>query len=42
MKERINPDDDSFDPSEEYWREQNPDEENMPYFPIEETKPPHY
>ena len=42
MNEKINPDDDAIDLSEEYWREQNLDEENQPYFPIEESKPPHY
>ena len=35
-------DDDALDPSEEYWKKQNPDEEDQPYFPPEESKPPHY
>ncbi len=31
-----------LDPFEEYWREQNAEDEDEPYFPIEESKPPHY
>ena len=42
MNEKINPDNDSLDPSDEYWREQNPDEEDKPYFTLEGSKPPHY
>ena len=42
MNEKVNPDNDSLDPSEEYWREQNPDEEDEPYFPSKESRPPHY
>ena len=42
MNEKINPDNDSLDPSDEYWREQDPDEEDGSYFPFEESKPPHY
>ena len=42
MKDKFNPDDDVLDLSEEYWREQNPDEEDEPYFPLNESQPPHY
>tara|TARA_Y100001968_G_scaffold250141_1_gene235139 strand:+ start:95 stop:229 length:135 start_codon:yes stop_codon:yes gene_type:complete len=44
MKEKINPDNDSFDQTDEYFRKkddsyENPTEE---YFPEETSKPPHY
>ena len=42
MNEKNNPDNDALDPSEEYWREENPDEEGQAYFPFEESNPPHY
>ena len=44
MKEKINPDNDGLDPSEEYFRTKNDnsDEQDQPYFPVEESKPPHY
>ncbi len=42
MNEKINPDNDALDPSDEYWREQKPDEEDKSYFPFEESRPPHY
>ena len=44
MKEKINPDDDSFDASEEYFRKKNESYEkgNEEYFPEETLKPPHY
>ncbi len=42
MNEKINPYNDFLDPFEEYWREQNPDEDDEAYFPLEESKPPHY
>ncbi len=35
-------DDDSYDEVEEYFREQDPDEEDGAYFPLEESQPPHY
>ena len=35
-------DDDSYDEGEERLREQDPDEEERAYFPVEESKPPHY
>ena len=35
-------DDDSYDEVEESLRPQNPDNEDRAYFPIEESKPPHY
>ena len=43
MTERErNFDDDSYDEVEERLREQDPDEEDRAYFPVEESKPPHY
>ncbi len=44
MNEEINPDDDGFDLPEEYFKEKNKilEEEDEAYFPIEESKPPHY
>ncbi len=42
MNSRIIYDNDGLDPSEEYWREINPDHVDEPYFPPEESKPPHY
>ncbi|WP_269607941.1 hypothetical protein [Prochlorococcus marinus] len=41
MRER-NLDDDSYDEVEESLRVINPDEEDRPYFPPEESEPPHY
>ena len=35
-------DDDSYDEVEERLREQDPDEEDRAYYPVEESKPPHY
>ena len=37
-----NVDDDSYDEVEEHLREQDPDEEDRAYFPLEESQPPHY
>ncbi len=37
-----NVDDDSYDEMEELLKEIDPDEEDQPYFPPEESKPPHY
>ncbi len=44
MKEKINPDNDGLDPSEEYSRKKDhsTNENDPPYFPVEESKPPHY
>ena len=42
MDKQENHDNDSLDPSEEYWRKEYIDEENEAYFPLEETNPPHY
>ena len=44
MKEKINPDNDSFDQSEEYFRKKIDSYENEQeeYFPQETSKPPHY
>ena len=37
-----NVDDDSYEEVEENIRGIDPDEEDRPYFPPEESKPPHY
>ena len=44
MKENINPDNDCFDLSEEYFRKKIDSYENETeeYFPQETSKPPHY
>ena len=44
MNANMPPKNDSLDPSEEYFKEkdQAPDEDDQPYFPLEESKPPHY
>ena len=42
MKEKINPDNDRNDPSEEYFREKHDEYENEEYFTQETSKPPHY
>ena len=42
MKEKINPDNDGFDPSEEYFKKKSETYENEEYFPQETSKPPHY
>ena len=44
MKEKINPDNDSFDPTEEYFRKKYNlyENETDEYFPQETEKPPHY
>ena len=44
MKEKINPDNDGFDPSEEYFRQKGAsyEKETEEYFPQESSKPPHY
>ncbi len=42
MIDTLNADNDVLDPSEEYWREQNPDEEDEPFFPPDQSQPPHY
>ena len=44
MREKINPDNDAQDPAEEYFIEKDlvHDEDDQPYFPPEESKPPHY
>ena len=44
MQEKINPDNDATDPSEEYFKRKNDseDEENDKYYPQEESIPPHY
>jgi len=44
MKEKFNPDNDSFDPSEEYFKKKGAKSENETeeYYPQETSKPPHY
>ena len=44
MKDKINSDNDSFDPSEEYFNTKGDEYENEPeeYFPQETSIPPHY
>ena len=46
MKDKFNPDNDSFDPSEEYFKRKGNkyynENENEEYFPQETSKPPHY
>ena len=44
MKDNINPDDDGYDPSEEYFEKKGntSDNETDVYFPQESSKPPHY
>ena len=44
MKGKINPDDDSFDQSNEYFKKKDETYENESeeYFPQETSKPPHY
>ena len=44
MKDNINPDDEGYDPSEEYYKKKgnSNDNETEVYFPQETTKPPHY
>ena len=35
-------DDDSYDEVDEYLNSQESDEEERAYFPVEDSKPPHY
>ena len=44
MKGKINPDNDGYDPSEEYFKRKGDAYENETeeYFPEETSKPPHY
>ena len=44
IKDKINPDNDVFDPSEEYFKKKGDTYENETdeYFPKETSKPPHY
>ena len=44
MKDKINPDNDGYDPSEEYFKKKSDtyEDENDEYFPQESSKPPHY
>lgn len=44
MKERINPDNDGTDPSEEYFKIKNYSEgqESEEYYPLDQSIPPHY
>ena len=45
MKDKINPDNDCYDPSEEYFKNKEADtykNESEEYFPQETSTPPHY
>tara|TARA_Y100001968_G_scaffold267927_1_gene258067 strand:+ start:255 stop:389 length:135 start_codon:yes stop_codon:yes gene_type:complete len=44
MKENVNPDNDCFDQLEEYFRKKDDSfkNDNEEYFPLENSKPPHY
>tara|TARA_Y100001968_G_scaffold10698_1_gene8956 strand:+ start:312 stop:446 length:135 start_codon:yes stop_codon:yes gene_type:complete len=44
MRDEINPDNDGYDPSEEYFNNKSDTYENEAeeYFPEETSKPPHY
>tara|TARA_B100000700_G_scaffold321652_1_gene421373 strand:- start:1228 stop:1362 length:135 start_codon:yes stop_codon:yes gene_type:complete len=44
MKDKINPDNDGCDPSEEYFKKKSAtyEDETDEYFPQEATAPPHY
>ena len=42
MDKKVNPDNDALDLSEEQFRKQTQDEFDETYFPLEESKPPHY
>ena len=44
MKDNINPDDDGYDPSEDYFKKKDNtiDYETEVYFPQETNNPPHY
>ena len=45
MKDKINPDNDGYDPSEEYFNKKTGDtyaNETEEYFPRETSYPPHY
>ncbi len=35
-------DDDSYDEEDEHYRTEDSDEDDHAYFPVEESKPPHY
>ena len=44
MKNKTNPDNDGYDPSEEYFRNKDDlyEKESEEYFPQETSLPPHY
>ena len=44
MKDKLNPDNDGFDPSEEYFDKKGDTYENETeeYFPLDTSNPPHY
>ena len=44
MREEINPDNDGYDPSEEYFKKKDERYQNdmEEYYPQESSKPPHY
>ena len=41
-KSKRNFDDDSYDEGEERLKDKDPNEEDRAYYPVEESKPPHY
>ena len=44
MQKKINPDNDVFDPDEDYFKmkDKSDESEKVEYFPNEDSKPPHY
>ncbi len=44
MKEKLNPENDIFDPTEDYFKKKDIslESDNEEYFPLEFSKPPHY
>ena len=44
MNKKRSPENDLLDPSDEYFKERSEylPEEDEPYFPLEESQPPHY
>ena len=42
MKKKRNYDNDGLDPSEEYFKKKEKGHEDETYFPLDESKPPHY
>ena len=42
MNKKMVSDNEPLDYSDEYWREEKPDASDEAYFPLDESKPPHY